>query len=177
MTARERVKRAITFEEPDRVPMLFFNEGKEHSDIVLVDIQEHFTGANRDVSEWGFEWERVDGTMGQPREALIKDWPQLAALKAPAVDAERRIRDAKAAMSAYPEDRYFLASPAAHRLYGDDIPARLRGDAGGPCAGAGTCRNAGGHRVRLRGGADSAWPRRRASTASRFTTTGVRRAA
>ncbi len=124
MTGRERVKRTIAFERPDRVPILFFNEGKEHSDIVLVDIQEHFTGPNRDVSEWGFEWERVDGTMGQPREALIKDWTQLAALKAPAVDAERRVREAKTAMSTYPQERYFLASL---QLTGFTVMTFLRG--------------------------------------------------
>jgi uroporphyrinogen decarboxylase len=124
MTSKERVRRAIAFEKPDRVPMLFFNEGKEYSDIVLIDIQNHFMGGNRDVSEWGFTWERMDGTMGQPRELLIKDWSQLSMLTPPAVDAQRRVRKAKAEMSMYPKDRYFLASL---QLTGFTIMTFLRG--------------------------------------------------
>lgn len=72
LNERQRVRKAIRFEKPDRVPMLHFNFDKEDSDIVLVDIQQHFGGADGLQSEWGFVWERVDGTMGQVREPLLK---------------------------------------------------------------------------------------------------------
>lgn len=110
LNERQRVRKAIRFEKPDRVPMLHFNFDKEDSDIVLVDIQQHFGGADGLQSEWGFVWERVDGTMGQVREPLLKTERDAAALRAPALRAGERMAAAKREMAQYGPDKYFLAS-------------------------------------------------------------------
>ncbi|MCX6090578.1 MAG: hypothetical protein NTX88_09485 [Candidatus Atribacteria bacterium] len=61
---RERVIRAIQRNKPDCVPLLIGNRDWDQSDIVFGEIQKHFEGENRDYSEWGFQWERKDETMG-----------------------------------------------------------------------------------------------------------------
>ena len=47
-------------------------------------------GENKDVSEWGFKWERNDETMGQPREERIKSWEDFDRMKLPDAYDEAR---------------------------------------------------------------------------------------
>ena len=131
--------KAIRFEKPDRVPMLHFNFDKEDSDIVLVDIQRHFGGADGLQSEWGFVWERVDGTMGQVREPLLKTERDAAALRAPALRAGERMAAAKREMAQYGPDKYFLASMQLTEAHNHEHSARLCPDAGGSRLRAGAC--------------------------------------
>jgi len=37
--------------DPDYVPILFFNKDKEKSDIILIDVINHFGGKNKDIAE------------------------------------------------------------------------------------------------------------------------------
>ncbi|MFN2203076.1 MAG: hypothetical protein ACK2UO_17900, partial [Caldilineaceae bacterium] len=60
---RDEVLKAIKFEGPAYVPMCFFNADFDRSDVVVKEVQHHFQGANRDLSEWGFTWQRYDETM------------------------------------------------------------------------------------------------------------------
>ena len=111
MTFRERVKRAIHRTGPDRLPILFFNKGLEQSDIILIDVIHHFTGTDKEKSEWGFSWEREDETMGQPTEALIKSYDDLAGFKPPDPDHPDRFAAVKETIKRY-GDRYYVASLA-----------------------------------------------------------------
>jgi len=66
MTSKERVKRAITFNNPDRPPLYCINADFDESDILGVGVVNHWGGEKHDRSEFGFTWDRLDGTMGQP---------------------------------------------------------------------------------------------------------------
>lgn len=83
MTSKERVKRAIQFQDPDRLPVVMFNRDFDEGDIIICDVIKHFEGENRDTSEYGFVWESFDGTMGQPRDSIIKDWDDFADYRFP----------------------------------------------------------------------------------------------
>ena len=66
MTRSELVKRAISFEGPSRVPVWFWNEDKERSDILSFDLVPYKWDVK--TSEWGYVWEDLgDGTIGQGR--------------------------------------------------------------------------------------------------------------
>jgi len=110
MDCVERVKRAITFQKPDRVPILYFNQNKDKSDIVMIDIQNHFSGENKDISEWGFKWERLDDTMGQPIEELVKDWKDFEKLHIPAINLVDRINWINKQKNQCLKNQYLLGS-------------------------------------------------------------------
>lgn len=106
---RDEVLRAIRRTGPAYVPIYFFNQDFDRSDIVAMDVQHHFQGANRDRSEWGFSWVRLDETMGQPFSYLLETWEQLAQLRVPDPHASWRFAGSKEFLEQYP-DRYRLAS-------------------------------------------------------------------
>lgn len=110
MNRLERVSRALRFQKPDRVPMVYFNRDRERGDLVMVDIQNHFGGESGLVSEWGFEWERLDDTMGQPLVPMIRSWEaDFPAFRAPAPEEEKRLAWIEAQKKQFP-DQYWLAS-------------------------------------------------------------------
>jgi len=84
------VLKAISWTGPAYVPIYFFNKDQDQSDIVATEIQHHFLGPNGDCSEWGFTWERLDETMGQPRSYLLQKWEDLATLQVPDPSASWR---------------------------------------------------------------------------------------
>jgi uroporphyrinogen decarboxylase len=106
---REAVLKAVHFSGPAYVPVYYFNRDQDHSDIVALDVQHHFLGPGRDRSEWGFTWQRLDQTMGQPRSYLIADWEDLNRLRAPDPAASSRFAGVEAFTAAYP-DRFRLAA-------------------------------------------------------------------
>ncbi|MBN1837137.1 MAG: hypothetical protein JW820_14875 [Spirochaetales bacterium] len=118
-----QVRRAIHRRGPDYVPLLFFNQDKEQSDIVVVDVVRHFMGAAEDRSEWGFSWEKLDRTMGQPREPLLPEWSRLPSLEMPDPDDPERFAHVPGIMREYGE-RYYLASLV---LTGFTVMSFLRG--------------------------------------------------
>jgi len=80
-------------------------------------------GKNIDKSEWGFVWERFDGTMGQPREALLPSWNDWDQLVRPDPYDASRFEDAALALQRY-NDKYCVASLA---LTGFTVMTFLRG--------------------------------------------------
>ena len=106
---RDAVLKAIHFGRPDFVPVYLFNRDQDRSDIVAMDVQHHFTGPGRDRSEWGFTWQRLDDTMGQPRSYLIESWEDLKRLRVPDPRAPSRFAGVEAFTEAY-RDRFRLAS-------------------------------------------------------------------
>jgi uroporphyrinogen decarboxylase len=123
MDRRERVKRTVHFNNPDRVPILFFNRDLDQSDVVLIDVVQHFGGEGRDRSEWGFEWERKDGTMGQPKTELIKNWADMDTLVAPDPHDSARFSGVADTMAQF-GSRYYAASLS---LSGFTVLCALRG--------------------------------------------------
>ena len=123
MNEVERVKRAISFDKPDRIPILLFNRDFDLSDIIITEVINHWDGKNKDVSEWGFVWEKHDGTMGQPKEPLIKSWSKLGDLCIPVARNPARFLGVKSVMEKY-TGKYHVASLA---LSGFTIMTILRG--------------------------------------------------
>ncbi len=123
MTKKERVKRAIGRQGPDRVPLLFFNRNREASDIILTDVVRHFIGPGEDQSEWGFTWERRDDTMGQSHAPLIRSWREFEHLDFPDSQDQTRFRDVSETMHRF-GDRYNIAGLV---LSGFTIMTFLRG--------------------------------------------------
>ena len=119
----EQVRRAIHRQGPDYVPLLFFNQDKEQSDIVVVDVVRHFMGTAEDRSEWGFVWKKLDRTMGQPLKPLMPDWGRLKSLEVPDPSDPRRFAHVPGVMDEYGE-RYYLASLV---LTGFTVMSFLRG--------------------------------------------------
>jgi hypothetical protein len=109
MKSKERVRRAVDFAHPDRVPLLYFNEDKEKSDVVLIPYGKAagFQDPNPEVTEWGYVWEKIDGTMGQPRSHPLTDWSLLDAFVPPDAAAPGRFDDVPAFMEAN-RDRYLV---------------------------------------------------------------------
>ena len=125
MNSVERVRRAMGFRNPDRLPMVFFNRDLEQSDLRMIDLQEHFGGSDGLQSEWGFAWDRLDGTMGQPREPLIRDWDaDFPGFRAPPLDRERRAAWIRRQMEAAVPGQYLLGSL---QLSGFTVMTFLRG--------------------------------------------------
>jgi len=109
---------------PDYVPILFFNKDKDQSDLIMIDVVRHFTGPHSDISEWGFRWDRTDETMGQPVEALIKDWDDYAKLTPPDPYDKERFSKVGETMARYGDEPYYLASLV---LTGFTVMTFLRG--------------------------------------------------
>jgi len=106
---RDQVIKAFTFQNPAYVPIYFFNQDQDQSDLVAFAVQRHFLGDGRDRSEWGFAWSRMDETMGQPESNLIDDPAQLADLASPDPADPQRFTGIEAFNQLYP-DRFRLAS-------------------------------------------------------------------
>ncbi len=106
---RDVVFKAINFQGPAYVPICFFNTDFDRSDIVVKEVQHHFQGDNRDVSEWGFTWQRYDETMGQPNTFVVESWEDLTTLKAPDPAAEWRFEGVAEWAEKY-ADRYRVGS-------------------------------------------------------------------
>jgi uroporphyrinogen-III decarboxylase len=97
MNQRERVVRAIQFDNPDRVPIWLFNQDQEQGDILWYDFRitegEERVGYHGGTkSEWGYAWRTMDdGTMGQPTEPVIPTWEDLAHYEFPTLNPDRRL--------------------------------------------------------------------------------------
>ena len=106
---RDEVFKAINRTGPAYVPICFFNADFDRSDVVVKEVQHHFQGPNKDVSEWGFTWERLDETMGQPNTYVVESWDDLPALQMPDPAAEWRFEGVAEWAERY-ADRYRVGS-------------------------------------------------------------------
>ncbi len=130
MASAERVRRAIAFTRPDRVPVVFWNRDQTAGDVMLYHLA---LGAPGDgsvnawdwsLNEWGYRLVKSgDGTMGHPVEPVYCELPRAEEIRVPALREEER-------MSAVPAfldlcgDRYRLAS---FDLSGFTVYTLLRG--------------------------------------------------
>jgi hypothetical protein len=127
---KERVRRAIEFRRPDRVPVVFWNRDQAEGDVMLYHLA---LGAPGDgsvnawdwsVNEWGYRLEKSgDGTMGHPTEPFYRELPPAAEIRVPPLREEGRMSAAPAFFQAC-GDRYRLAS---FDLSGFTVYTLLRG--------------------------------------------------
>ncbi len=88
MTGEERVRAAIEFGGPDRIPVLYINRDQMDGDILLYNMPL----SNGPNNEWGYHFINLDdGTMGQPDEPVLPTWEALETFAFPQPDAERRM--------------------------------------------------------------------------------------
>ena len=120
---RGQVFKALTFQNPAYVPIYYFNRDQDQSDLVAFEIQRHFIGNDKDQSEWGFAWNRMDETMGQPLTNLIDEPVQLVNFSAPNPADPERFVGIESFNQLY-SDRFRLASLA---LSGFTTMSFLRG--------------------------------------------------
>jgi hypothetical protein len=107
MTRSELVKRAISFEGPFRVPVWFWNEDRERSDIHSFELFPYKGDVK--TSEWGYVWEDLgDGTIGQPKKPVIPTWDDFDAFAFPVPDKPGRFRGIEE-FERSAEDRYRAA--------------------------------------------------------------------
>lgn len=106
---RDEVFKAIRRQGPAYTPLFLWNRDQDQSDVVFLEVQQHFQGAGRDRSEWGFTWDRMDETMGQPRSYLVREWDDLERLQVPDPAAPWRFAGAEDFRRCY-ADRFRIAS-------------------------------------------------------------------
>lgn len=88
MTREQRVRAAIEFGGPGRVPVLYQNRDHLDGDILVYPLSLE-NGPN---NEWGYHFLNLDdGTMGQPEEAVLPTWSELGDFAFPVLDEKRRL--------------------------------------------------------------------------------------
>ena len=92
MTKKERVLRAMNFENPDRIPIWHFNYNETEGDIIRYELAIETDGLN----EWGYRWKTMnDGTMGQPSGPVIPEWYDLEEYRFPEPRINERLKGLK----------------------------------------------------------------------------------
>jgi uroporphyrinogen decarboxylase len=125
MDSKERVKRAVAFKGPDRIPVQYPYDWTV-SDLVNVEVIFNHQGPDRKTSEWGFRWSHLDNelTMGQPERPAIQDWKDLREYRAPDPRAPGRFDLMKKMRSELGAGKYYKANLV---LSGFGVMSCLRG--------------------------------------------------
>lgn len=110
MTSRELTILAIERKNPPRYPILHFNRNVEKGDVVGAGYEpaSDFHSDIQGMTEWGFTWEHVDDTMGQPKDYPIKEYSDLESYAFPDPAADGRLALIEAMQKKYP-DKFLIA--------------------------------------------------------------------
>lgn len=111
MTSKERVLRSIEFQNPDKIPLLYFNGDVEAGDIIQIPYHTavDFCPDDPNQSEWGFRWKRIDQTMGQPYDPPIKEWSDLETYLPPDAHAPGRFSHVAEMITKY-SDKFLMGT-------------------------------------------------------------------
>ena len=116
LARHERVRRAIEFRQPDRVPIVFWNRDQTQGDVLLYHLALGAPGEGSvnawdwSLNEWGYRLVKSgDGTMGHPVQPVYREMPQAGEICVPALREEERMSAAPAFFERCC-DRYRLAS-------------------------------------------------------------------
>jgi len=117
MTPRKTlVQRAIAFQQPERIPIVFWNRDQTEGDVMLyhLSLGQPGDGSGNQwdwmVNEWGYRLEKMDdGTMGHPVHPRLPDWQSAEQFGPPPLREAERMAGAPAFFERC-EDRYRLAS-------------------------------------------------------------------
>ncbi len=114
MTRKEVVKRAIHFENPPYIPLMYYGTAPERlakTDAIMVGVQEMYWGEDGKTTEWGFKWDCDDSgdhKFGIVKEPAITDYDQLSSYKP--MDAWRKDRfDKIRPLLKENKDKYLIA--------------------------------------------------------------------
>jgi uroporphyrinogen-III decarboxylase len=125
MTSKERVKRAVLFEGPDRIPYTL--PDKWGSDITMVgcapdpDWQPSIDTDTKWEDEWGCIWEKLSGdvSMGQVTHNPLKDYSDLDSFPFPDYSKPERYESIRKAVQENTDEKFVLAGipfSLIHRL-------------------------------------------------------------
>lgn len=112
------VDQAIRFENPERIPIVFWNCDQTEGDVLLYHLSRGVPGDGTalenvwdwQTNEWGYHLESMDdGTMGHPIQAVWKELPAPGEIQAPPLREEERMHAVPSFLKLC-EDRYRLAS-------------------------------------------------------------------
>ena len=122
---KETVCKAIAGQNPERIPLLYA-KSLEKSDIINIPVVKHFMGPDKNISEWGFTWARLEDEllMGQPERPVIESWDSFDTFTIPDANDPHRFDHVAETMSKYGTDRYYKAN---FMLSGFSIISLLRG--------------------------------------------------
>jgi hypothetical protein len=93
MTSKTIVLQAIAGKSPPRVPILYCNRDIAYSDVLGTGIAPAagFAPSQPGMTEWGYAWKTLDGTMGQPANHPLADDAVIAAYRPPDPRAPGRL--------------------------------------------------------------------------------------
>ncbi|NIA12950.1 MAG: hypothetical protein GWP08_02630 [Nitrospiraceae bacterium] len=76
MNSKEIVERTIERRSPPRIPINYASRDLDRSDTITLGWQPaaDFVPSERGVTEWGYVWEALDETMGQPKTHPLAEW-------------------------------------------------------------------------------------------------------
>jgi hypothetical protein len=79
VTSREIVYRALEFRKPPRVPIIYCNRDLDCSDVVCTGAAAAagFEPSEPGMTEFGYVWQSLDKTMGQPHTHPLADWDRI----------------------------------------------------------------------------------------------------
>lgn len=105
MTRREITIRAIERRNPPRTPLNYCNRDFQDSDTIGVGYghASGFVPREAGDTEWGFVWEVLDGTMGQPKTHPLADWDAYRGYRPPDPDAPGRFDAVPEQIAAWPD--------------------------------------------------------------------------
>jgi len=111
MTPKVVVLRAIELRDPPRVPINYCNRDFECSDVLATGFAAApgFDAATPGLTEWGYVWTSLDGTMGQPHSHPLADPERIADYAPPDPMAPGRV-DHVAAWAEEHRDRFLRFS-------------------------------------------------------------------
>ena len=104
MESRELVLRAIERRDPPRIPINYCNRDFDSSDTISVTWKPaaSFVAGREGASEWGYVWEVLDGTMGQPRWHPLADWSRASGYVPPDPRAAGRFEGVREEIARWP---------------------------------------------------------------------------
>ncbi len=102
VTPKDIVRAAIEFTGPPRLPINYCNRDFECSDTIGVGFgaARDFVPSEPGATEWGYVWEVLDKTMGQPRSHPLADWRSADAYVPPDPYAPARFDGIEAQLAA-----------------------------------------------------------------------------
>lgn len=126
LTSKENVKRAIHFQNPEYIPLQYFDLNyAEKSDIIMNNVQVVYGGEDGHTSEWGWKMNPIPPGMilGTLKEPALKEWEDIANYKPLDPHRPGRFDELLPWIDKYP-DKYHIAN---FRLTGFTAMWHIRG--------------------------------------------------
>ena len=111
MTSKELTIMAIERKNPPSYPILNFNRNVEKGDVIIscYDVPISFHSDIPGMTEWGFAWESVDGTIGQPKLHPLENDDTIRGYQFPDPNAHGRMKTTENVVKKY-SDKFIIGT-------------------------------------------------------------------